>query len=241
MKATITKEEFEKLSDEFKSEYSASGDDYSLKVEGGEDTGALKRAKDYEVERRKKAETTLKDTKDELESKVTELEDIRKGAISKDDVDALEKSYKEKYEKREKELQEKIDNSENSLKGLLVDNVASGIASELSTVPDLLADQIRKRLTTEQVDGKTVTRVLDAEGKPSALSVDDLKKEILADKKYAPILIGSKASGSGAQGSEANGGAKKFSEMSEKERTDLYQSDKDAYRKLRDEEKGGDS
>jgi len=241
MKATISKEEFEKLSDDFKKEYSASGDDYSLKVEGGEDTGALKRAKDHEVERRKKAETNLKETKDELETREKELEDIRKGAITKDDVEALEKSYKEKYEKREKELQEQIESSNNSLKGLLVDNVAVGIATELSTVPDLMADQIRKRLTTEQVDGKTITRVLDADGKPSALSVDDLKKEILADKKFAPILIGSKASGSGAQGSEATGGAKKFSELSEKERTDLYRSDQEAYRKLRDEEKGSDS
>lgn len=234
MKATITKSEFDALSDDFKAEYSGSDDEYKLTVDGAEDTGALKRAKDHEVARRKKAEAELTTTKSELDTRNDEIEGMRKGSIPKADADALEKSYKEKYEKREKEMQAQIDTSANSLKGLLVDNVATKMAAEISTMPTLMAREIRDRLTTEEVDGKTVTRVLDAKGQPSALTLEELQKEIVDTEGFAGILIGSKASGGGAHGKKSDGSAKKFGEMSEAERVALYKSNPDDYRKLRD-------
>ena len=36
---------------------------------------------------------------------------------------------------------------------------------------------LKSRLGVEEVDGKFVTRILDAEGKPTALTVDEFKKE----------------------------------------------------------------
>ena len=102
MKAKITEEEFESLNEAIKSEYQKDGDKYNLTVEGLEDTGALKRAKEHEKERRQKVEAELKKSKDQLTEKEDEIIDLRKGAVSKDDVDALERSYKEKLEKSEK-------------------------------------------------------------------------------------------------------------------------------------------
>jgi len=237
MKYTISKTEYEQLEEVIQKQYDAKGDEYQIQLEGVEDTGALKRAKEHEKERRHKAEQELKEVRDKLDSKEQEIMDLRKGAVSKDDVEALEKSYKEKLEDTQKDYEDRLNTSENSLKNLLVDNVANKLATEISTVPDLMANAIATRLTTEVVDGKTITRVLDNEGKPSALTVDELKKEFIANEKFSSIIVGSNASGSGAQGSGNGGGAaKKFSEMSESERIDLYKSSPDDYRTLRDSE-----
>jgi hypothetical protein len=53
-----------------------------------------------------------------------------------------------------------------------------------------------------------VTVVKDSEGKPSALTVDELKKEIMADAAFAPLIVGSKATGGGASGGKGGGAAK---------------------------------
>jgi len=237
MKLNVNAEEYELLDDAIKSEYKQGANGYELTVDGLEDTGALKRAKEHEKERRQKVESELKEIKDQLTLKEDEIIDLRKGAVSKDDVDALERSYKEKLEKSEKEYTGRINDAEGSLRSMLVDNVASKIANEISTVPDLMSGAISARLTTEIVDGKATTRVLDRDGKPSALTVDELKKEFVANEKFSSIIVGSNASGSGAIGSgNGSGASKKFSDMSEADRVSLYKDSPDDYRKLRDQE-----
>lgn len=237
MKAKITEEEFESLNEAIKSEYQKDGDKYNLTVEGLEDTGALKRAKEHEKERRQKVEAELKIAKEKLTEKEDEIINLHKGAVSKDDVDALERSYKEKLEKTETEYKQRLTESEGSLRSMLVDNVATKLANEISTVPDLMSGAISARLTTEVVDGKAITRVLDKDGKPSALTVEELKKEFIANEKFSSIIVGSNATGSGASGSgNGSGASKKLSEMSEGERVKLFQESPEDYRKLRDSE-----
>ena len=237
MKLNVSTDEYELLDDAIKSEYKQGANGYELTVEGLEDTGALKRAKEHEKERRQKVENELKEVKDQLTLKEDEIIDLRKGAVSKDDVEALERSYKEKLEKTSTEYETRINEAEGSLRNMLVDNVATKLANEISTVPDLMSGAISARLTTEIVDGKATTRVLDRDGKPSALTVDELKKEFIANERFSSIIVGSNASGSGAIGSGNGGGAaKKFSEMSEADRVSLYKESPDDYRKLRDQE-----
>ena len=201
-------ESLDGLPDPIKSEYKK-GDDgkYHLDVEGGEDTGALKRAKDYEKSARQKVEKELTDTKAELEALTEERDNILKGALPKGDVEKLETSWKQKYEKREKELTDQLGSLNGSLQTLLVDNVAQGLASKISKSPELLLPHIKGRLKTELVDGKPVTRVLDKEGNVSALSINELEAEMVANPSYAPIIIGSKASGGGANGGQGGSGA----------------------------------
>ncbi|WBF76910.1 hypothetical protein PSV3_00208 [Septimatrevirus PSV33] len=57
LKKKLTKEEHAKLSDALKAEYIEDGDGFRLDVDGDEDTGALKRAKDREAQLRKDART----------------------------------------------------------------------------------------------------------------------------------------------------------------------------------------
>ena len=99
MKLNLTTEEYDSLDESLKNEYTQDGEGFKLSVEGLEDTGALKRAKEHEKERRQKVEAELKELKETLTAKEDEIIDLRKGAVSKDDVEALERSYKEKLEK----------------------------------------------------------------------------------------------------------------------------------------------
>lgn len=198
------------------------GGGYQLAVDGVEDTSALKRAKEHEKEGRKAAEAKNR----ELQTQVDEF--LAKAAEEADnkhrknkDVDALENSWKEKFSNRETELTGHIDSLKDQVKNLLVDTKAASMAAEISTSPNLVLPHITSRLTVEYDDNnKPHTRVLDADGKPSALTVEDLQKEIAAREDFQTVIIGSNASGGGANASKNGGGASKvdFSKMSVKEK-----------------------
>jgi hypothetical protein len=195
------------LNDALKALYKEVDGKFILQVDGLDDQGTLKRAKDHEKRRADKAEADLAAVRTELEEKTVEIDGMLKGSIPKGDVERLEKSWKEKFEKREKELTEQNSGLTSSMETLLVDNVAQQVAGKISTAPDLIMPHIKGRLKAEIVDGKPVTRVLDADGKPSALTIDELQKEFVASDKFSAIIIGSKASGGGANGGQGGGGS----------------------------------
>ena len=70
LKRKLTAKEFEKLSEALQAEYIEKDGVYVLDVDGDEDTGALKRAKDRETQKRKDAESRLSD----LEGKLADME-----------------------------------------------------------------------------------------------------------------------------------------------------------------------
>ena len=223
LKLKLTKDEFEKLSDDFKKEYKKEGKEGSIldtDVEF-EDTTSLKNALKQEKEHRKEATTKVT----QLEEKVSDLE-ARAGKPSD-----IEKSWEKKLTAKENEFKGQLDGLKGQLRTILVDNVATQLAAEISISPELVLPHIKSRLTIEESDGKHITRVLDSEGKASAMSVNELKSEFLANEKFAPIIRASSASGGGASGSGkgGSGGAKKFSEMSESEKVTLYRTDKAGY------------
>lgn len=209
IKRIVTKVEHAKLPDSLKTEYKAddTGENFVLEIDGYEDPAELKRAKDHEKTARKGLEKQVKDLQDNLTALTEERDGLLRGAIPKADVEKLEGSYKTKIANREKELSTQIEALTISLNTTLVDNVALGLASKLSTSPTLLLPHIKSRLKAELKDGKAETRVLDAEGNISALTIEDFEKEILANKQFAPILTGSKGSGGGSHGSGSGGGA----------------------------------
>lgn len=188
----ITKEQYEQLPDFMKANFVLGDDgDYVSK-----DDGALKRAKDHEVERRKEEVKKRKALEQELQSyKDKEENDSENAAKNKGDVEALEKSYKDKIAKLEAKKDGRISNLEGQLSSLLVDNVAMSVAESISTSPKLLVPFIKQRLTADLEGDKPTTRILDSEGQISALSIDELKAEFQANDDFKPVLIASKASG----------------------------------------------
>lgn len=214
LKSIIDKATFEKLPEAIQGEYKSDGDKYVLDISGLEDhpqAGALKRAKDRVKEELDAAREELKEAKKGESEQVQELQDkikeLEKSGDKGQEIEKLRADYEKKLEKQKTDLEKKVEAKDNHLKELLVSEVARSKAGEWSRTPSLLAPQIESRLTVEYDDnGKPTTRVLDKDGNVSAMSIEDLKAEIYANKEYEPILIGSRADGSSAPGEGGNNG-----------------------------------
>lgn len=211
--------------------------EYQLTVEGLEDTGALKRSLDH-VRRERDAH------KGEAARLKAEKEAADLAALkATGDMESLQKSYEDKIKAQNDAEKARIKALEDKAKRAAIDAAAIKLATELSTVPTLMQRIIAERLYVDLVGDDALVRVADATGKPSAASLDDLRKEILANKEYASILIGSKASGGGAGQGGANGGtsggagSKKIADMSETERTAFFRADPAAFKQQVEAEK----
>lgn len=223
LKRKITKAEYDALNALLQAEYKADGADFVLDAQGFDDPGELKRALDREKQEKKEA----KEKAEALELKLATITDV--DARRAGDVVTLEKSWKVKMDAAQAESDAKLKAKDGILQGLLVNNVAQEMASELGGEnAAILLPHIITRLTADLTGEKPLTRVLDKDGKPSAFSVEDLKKEISGNKLFAPVIVASRASGGGAAGGNrtGNGGAgtgqKKFSELNDLERTQMY-------------------
>lgn len=171
--------------------------------------------------------TGLKAKVDELlgekklaEKKAREAEELARtereeAARKSGNVEELERSWSEKYNRREAELNGMLEQERGTLstqiRDLTVGRTATDIASALA-IPGsakALLPHIERRLSVEQRDGKPVVVVLDQQGKLSAATLDELKAEFANDTAFAPLIAGSKASGGGAAGAGGGGGAAK--------------------------------
>lgn len=173
----INKAKYEALSDELKGEYVAGDKDgeFVLDVAGlpePEDTGPLKRA--LESEKNKHKETKAK------------LSTAEETIAAFPNVDELKTNHEKEVGKYKKFTE-----------SALIDGVANEIASKISTAPKLLAPHIRARLVADMSGDEPVTKVLK-DGKPSDMTIDQLREEVVANPDFKAILIGSKASGGGA-------------------------------------------
>lgn len=175
-------------------------------------------AKGFEAEKAKitaKMDELLGEAK-EAKRKAKEAEENRQREVEEalrksGDVAALEKSWQEKLAKRESELAAEIEARTSQLRGATVAATASALASELA-VPgsaSVLLPHIERRLHLDIREGKPVVTVLDRDGKPSAMSVAELRKEIESDAAFAPLIVASKASGAGGPGGKGGGAATK--------------------------------
>lgn len=241
LKLKITSTELDALSDSVKALYAEQDDgSYALEVEGVEDTGALKRAKDYEKQLRQTAEKAARELKDQLADINLQMEELKeasagKGGKKSSELEALEKSWKEKLANKEKELTDKLAGVQNALKTQMVDSVAMRMATDLAGEnAELLLPHISRRLAADIADGKASTKVLDADGQPSALTPEELQKEFLSNTKYSSIVIASKASGGGAGGERKGGGGatKKLSDMSATEEAKFANEHPEDYKRM---------
>lgn len=203
---------------------------YRLKVDGLQEFVSAK--KKIEAEHREQAEKKAKALEEELARIKSEAEKRQEeSARNNGDIEALDKSWQEKYQKLKNSLDETNSVWENRAKDLTVNAVASSLANELA-VPGsakALMPHIQQRLSMEVRDGQITTVVLQ-DGKPSALTVDELKAELSSDPAFAPLIVGSKATGGGATGKSGSGASssnKPFSEMSLKERVEFRRNQRE--------------
>jgi hypothetical protein len=199
------------LPEDVKKEYKK-GDDgkFHLDVDGIDShpgVAVLKRSMDNAKSERTAAQTEARTAREALQAAQDELDNLRRGAIPKADVEALETSWKNKLKTATDESTAKI----TKLTGAVDKNVrqaaAASLAAEVFLNPALGLPHVLPRLTVVEDGDDFVVKVLDTAGKPSALTLDEFKKEILQNKDLAPILRGTRASGGGAGGGAGGGGA----------------------------------
>jgi len=203
----LTKAEYDALPAALKKLFKQDGDDYVSAFQTEDEVAALKNANERNKEELRELKQTLKDLKD-AQSKAGDDDAKRKG-----DIDALEKSWQAKLAKAEETAKAEVAKRDNALKQLLVTSEAAKIAGEISTAPHLIEHFIAQRLAAEFDGDMPKTRVLDANGKPSALSLEDLKKDFLADKRFESVLIATKGSGGGAGGTKPGSGGFKLDDF----------------------------
>ncbi len=208
------------LSDEQKALYKACDDGFVLNIEGmpePEDTAGLK-AKNEALLAEKKAEA---DKRKKAEKEAQDAADAK--AREKGDHESLLKSAEATIAELRGDIKTRDETAATSAR----DRVAMELAAELSEGHNqkILSRFISDRLRYE--DG--AVKVTDENGNLTISTVDQLKEEFKNNDSYASLVIGSRASGGGAGGNNGGGAATKFSDLSEKERVDLYKRSPEEY------------
>lgn len=223
----------EGIDEKFHELYEQKGGAYFLKVSGvvpESDIDGLKASRDALLAEKKEQQRLAQDA----EAKRIEAERLAQEEIARKsgNLEAIENSWKEKLALRETELTSQLSQAQAKNYELTVGRQAQELAGELAkpNAQRLLAKEIKERLT---LDENGNIRVLDLQGKPSALTIDELKAQLRADPTYQDIIIINNSSGGGATGGGNGGGAAKNpKEMTEQERIDLYNRDPVLFKQL---------
>jgi hypothetical protein len=225
LKSKINKADFDALPEALKAYYKQDGDNYLLQ---SDEFDELRRAKD-------RVTTEAKTEKERADRLQTQVDELVANPDKQKDITTLENSWKQKLADQKTAYEAKQTRLTEQLQKTLVADQALRIATELAgDKAEILVPHIEKRLKAD-LDGDTpVTRVLDAAGKLSASTFDDLKKEFVDNSKYSAIIIASNANGgAGSKRTEASTVLKnkKFAELNDAERKQYFSDDPEGFRK----------
>lgn len=193
----------EGLDDGVKGLYEEKEGKFTLKVDGfPKQTDTSKLEEELELFRKKHTEAEKHRKEQEKLAREAALEAAQKSG----DLEALRKSIDAEKAAIREEYSPKLTRYENTIVNLTVGTAAAKFAAEVfGEHAEVMEPHVKARLT-HSIDGETATvLVVDPTGKPSAKSLEDLKVEFRADKRFAPFVIGSKASGGGAPNKGGSG------------------------------------
>lgn len=184
------------------------------------DTKGLKDKVDELLTESKEAKAAKKAAEDKA------AEDARKAAAAGGDVEAITKSFEDKIAKMEADHQAELATVNGALRTATVEAQATAMAAEIA-VPGAdrhVRRDILDRMAADVVDGKVKISVLDRDGKPSAITLEELKTEIADDPANKSLIRATDASGGGAAGQNGGAGGLKRSEMSPKDKLDYIEN-----------------
>lgn len=185
----LTKAQYDALPEGLKALYKATGEDtYEptfVTSEDHEQSIAGLKKKNEELIGKDKASRTAAE---EAERKRQEAAD--EAARKAGDVQALEASWQKKLDDVINANKAELESRDSFINQTLVDAKAHELATTLGgKSAAVLMPHIKPRLTVEKgQDGKYSTRILDADGKPSALTIEDLGKEFRSNEAFAGII-----------------------------------------------------
>lgn len=191
------------LDDSLHGLYSEKDGKFSLDVDLGDkftlssDVTGLKANHDKLLSEKKEAQRLANDA-------ATEAKRIKdEAALKNGDLESLTKSWKEREEGYQSQINGFAEKEANNAKSKAATNIAMGLAE--GTNVKLLSKFIIERLKYDNGEVK----VTDKSGNLTVSSIEDLTKEFAANEDYKSLLVGSKASGSGASRGDIGGAGKK--------------------------------
>lgn len=150
---------------------------------------------------------------------------------TKEENETLYKQYKDQNAK----LLQEIDNLKQREHEGKVAAKAAELAAKLNPLNDVAAKTLAKEIKNRiKLDGDGTIKVLDDAGNVTISPVDQLVNEF--GTNYAFMCKGVNSTGGGSHSSATTQPQKKFSELNEVERSELYTKDIDKYRELRSQE-----
>lgn len=232
LKHKITKEEFDQLDPVIQAEYKGDGAGYVLDTDAhSDDTTALRNAH----ERTKEELRQLRDAQETERQRIArETEErIREELRSTGNTTELERRLTAEREQLRTELTQQTERRTQQLSRVLVQDRAQAMARELSgDAWPVMLPHIQNRLVADLDSDIPACKVVSADGQPSTLTVEDLKKEFLNNPAFASIIVGVSSSGGGAGRKTGGDASKKPEEYSQQERIDLYNSNPTEYARL---------
>lgn len=190
----LTKAEYDALPEGVKALFVADGDGYKstfmtaeevqAEIKGLKENNAkLVSEKKAEAERRAEAERLAKEKEEAA-------------ARKNGDLEAIDKSWKDKFAKHEADTAGKIEAYRKQIHDLTIGSAAKDLASKLfGKNAGIMQRHVMDRLTLEDgEDGSLKVRVLQ-DGKPSALTMEELEKEFRNNADFASVLAGTPAGG----------------------------------------------
>ena len=184
----ISKAEYDALPEALKGMFKVDGDGYSPNIitqaDLDEQVSGLKAKNSELLERVKSNQQATKDAEDAR--KAVEEAEARKAG----DIAALDKSWQAKVDELTAAHKAELDGATNFVHQTLVEAKSMELATKLAgkSAP-LLMPMITKRLQAEKGENGYSTRILGVDGKPSALTIDELEKEFRGNEAYASVII----------------------------------------------------
>lgn len=201
---TLNEEAFNGLESHMQGLYTKQDDgSYQLAIDGLPNTDGLKAKNEQLLGETKKEREKRK----ELEAQLAQIQAQKQKADEEShkkngDIEALEKSYQAKLDKLNHDANHREQALKKQIYDLTVGQAANNLANELAIKgsANVLLPHIQNRLTLETSDDGQKIRVLDLQGNISALTLDELKQEFMANDAFKPLIAGNSASGGGAVG-----------------------------------------
>jgi hypothetical protein len=151
----------------------------------------------------------------ERQAKVDEAEAAKLEASRKSgDLEAIEKSYKDQITKAQNSSKEQLEKLNGIIGSLTSKHAANEIANEVfGENAAAMMPNVERFIRHEIGDDGVKVRYLNDDGSPSALTKEDIVANLKTNTLYANFVIGSNASGGGADGSIAKSGRAKGNTM----------------------------
>lgn len=194
------------LDDAIKGLYTEKDGEFVLSIDGLPRLDEVEGLKAKVDELLTEAKIAKKNAKD-AEKKAADA--AREKAEKDGDIDALNASWQKKYDTDIGSVSSERDGYLNMLTKEKVHSKAVELATTLA-VPGsakVLLPHIESRLAMQVKNGEAELVIKGEDGKPSALTLEELGKELSTNEAFAPIIVASNASGSGANGAGKGGGA----------------------------------